>query len=538
MSEKTIDTPTKRSSRLAIKFAWRTGLAMLVLFVGFGVVIGIITHNDANRQINENGVRMVNILASIDYEYWKLISDQENGVSTLTQDYKAKKLSDRAIQFKPNPLEDAISVSGESTQHLIRAAVYTGDSDKYDVLLQHETIKDIGDTLRFSDETEYRQTKVKISEGAFTGGDGYPVRQFRKAIFDAQGKEKGYVVIFLSTEEISRVTRAAVFPVMIVCLIALVLAILLSLLLSAMVTRPVRKLVHDMTIVAKGNLDHKAWGFSNNEIGSLATTFNVMTKELKEAQVKEVERKAFERELSIATEIQAALLPDIVPQTTHLDIGALYKPAKEVGGDYYDFIPVDEDHIGFIVADVSGKGIPGSMVMTMLRSLIRYEAADNPSAAQTLCRTNKILTRDIKRGMFVTAFYIIAEHKTGKIKLSCAGHNPVLYWHARSEKIREIKSEGLALGVAAGERFDEGLQEVVVNMEPGDRVVMYTDGITEAMNPNGIEFGEARFAKLLSEYRNLSADHFGKRVLEALDIFTGGGEAQDDITLVNFIFRG
>ncbi len=540
MSEKTIDTPSKRGSRLAVKFAWRTGLAMLLLFIGFGVVIGILTHNSTDRQINDNGVRMANILAGIDYEYWQLIADQNNDLATITQDYKATNLFDREIRFKPNPLKDAISVTGESARHLIRAAVYTGSSGNYEVLLQYEVVEGIGDRLDFSGEEEYGQTGVKIAEGFFTepGGARYPVRQFSKPVFDAQGKEKGRVVIFLSAEEISQATKRAVFSVMIVCLVALVLAILLSLLLSAMVTRPARKLVRDMNLVAKGNLDHKAWGFSNDEIGSLATTFNAMTKELKEAQIKEIARKALERELSIATEIQATLLPVAVPQTPHLDIGALYKPAKEVGGDYYDFIPVDDEHIGFIVADVSGKGIPGSMVMTMLRSLIRYEASGNPSPALTLCRTNRILTRDIKRGMFVTAFYIIAEHATGKIKLSCAGHNPILYWHARSKKVREIKSKGLALGVAAGERFDSGLQEVVINMEPGDRIVMYTDGITEAMNPNGIEFGEVRLAKLLSEYRNLPADHFGKRVLEALDIFTGGGEAQDDITLVNIIYRG
>lgn len=273
-------------------------------------------------------------------------------------------------------------------------------------------------------------------------------------------------------------------------------------------------------------------------MGLLARTFNVMTRSLKEAQQKEISRRALARELEIARSIQMSLLPLAVPEMRGYDIHAVYRPAKEVGGDYYDFIPIDDRHWGVMIADVSGKGIPGSMVMTMVRSLIRYEARGNNSPADTLRKTNRIIARDIKKGMFVTAFYAIVDMERRSIKLSCAGHNPMLYWHARTASVKTVKPGGMALGLTSGTTFDEELQEVVINMEQGDRVILYTDGITEAMNAKGEEFGMERFGRTVAALASKNAREFAEGVMGEIDRHSAGAEQHDDITMVNFRLIG
>ncbi len=529
-------------SRLAVKFAWRIGAGLLILFAILGLIIGLIVSSEVNKQINTSGARVVNALAAVDIEYWQAVSEQAG------QDRPVLFLDRKPLTLKPNPLEEAIRLNNLPAQGIIKVVVLQGkitamEGRNVEPLLQYDAVEGTGAELNFAEEHPHGDTGVFVADAFFSeagsGGTGetYPVRQFRKPILDSRKNEVGSVILFLSAREIRETTREFIVWTAIVCLIALAVAVLFSLLLSAMVTRPARRLVRDMHVVAEGNLDHKAFGYGSDEIGALAQAFNGMTTGLKEAQRRELERKAIERELSIATDIQSSLLPVNVPEIPSLDIGAVYKSAREVGGDYYDYIPVDERHIGFVVADVSGKGIPGSMVMTMARSLIRYEAAGNPSPADTLRKTNRILARDIKKGMFVTAIYIIVDHAEGSIKLCCAGHNPILYWHAKSASVREVKPSGLALGVTAGAGFDGALKEVVINMEPGDRVVMYTDGVTEAMDKREKEFGVEQLGRLMSEYKEESADSFAEKVLEHVMAHSTGVEQHDDITLLNFIFR-
>jgi sigma-B regulation protein RsbU (phosphoserine phosphatase) len=504
-------------------------------------------HREIDSQINDTGAKVVNALAAVDFDYWQAVADAKKSEQEI---YLVRKGNpEERIPLKDNPLKEAISLDSLPTPGIIKAVIVKGgisraESKNVETLLTYDAVPGTGTELKFSDEAPYNNTGVLITEGFFTEssetgrGETYPVRQFRKPIVNSRGYERGNAIIFLSAAEIQQTTQRFVVGVAIVCIIALVVATLFSLLLSAMVTQPAGRLVRDMNAVAQGDLDHKALGYGGDEIGALALAFNRMTAGLKAAQQREIERRAFERELSIATEIQAALLPTEIPKIHSFDIGAIYRPAKEVGGDYYDYIPVDEAHTGFIIADVSGKGIPGSMVMTMVRSLLRYEASGNTSAVNTLRNANRILARDIKKGMFVTAFYIIVEHATGRIRLSCAGHNPVLYWQAKTATVREVKPEGLALGVASGPSFDESILEVAIDMGAGDRVVMYTDGVTEAMDKNGKEFGVQHLARLMSEYRSESADSFAKKVLEHVTAHATGVEQHDDITFVNFVCRG
>src|SRR5258708_4834997 len=207
----------------------------------------------------------------------------------------------------------------------------------------------------------------------------------------------------------------------------------------------------------------------------------------------DVERKMLDHELAIAEELQANLLPRKVPQIPGYDVSAYYRPSREVGGDYYDFIEIDADHLGIVVADVSGKGIPGSIVMTETRALLKSEAVRTLSPAETLMRVNRVLYNDIKRGMFVTVFYAVLD--LGKSVLTCvsAGHNPMVLWRKASNTCHLVNSNGLALGIDPGPLFEKTVKEQKVQLFKGDRFVLYTDGGTESMNRQREQFGQNRF---------------------------------------------
>jgi sigma-B regulation protein RsbU (phosphoserine phosphatase) len=304
------------------------------------------------------------------------------------------------------------------------------------------------------------------------------------------------------------------------------------LILARSVTRPVKTLLSDMNIVSSGNLDHQTLPHSQDEIGLLARTFNRMTKSLKMAHEAELETKALEHELNIATEIQQNLLPKRLPKIQGFDIFATYKPSKEVGGDYFDFIQIDEDNMGIIVADVSGKGIPGSMVMTMARSLIRMEAERNLSTSDTLIKVNRILARDIRRGMFVTCIYMILNSRAKTLLVSSAGHNPLILWRQAAKKHELVNPSGIALGFDKGPLFERNIKQQLVELAAGDRFLAYTDGVVESMNPENAEFGEEAFYVLINKFAEKESSLLINSIAEALEVHQGDAPQHDDITMV------
>ncbi|HZN63396.1 MAG TPA: PP2C family protein-serine/threonine phosphatase, partial [Planctomycetota bacterium] len=272
------------------------------------------------------------------------------------------------------------------------------------------------------------------------------------------------------------------------------------------------------------------------EIGQLAASFNRMTTALRAAQQQELAARAMEHELGIASEIQTNLVPKSILKVPGYDIGAYYRPSKEVGGDYYDFIEIDENRSGLIVADVSGKGVPGSLVMAMARAFIRMEAerSRNPSTADTLARANKMLARDMRKGMFVTAIYGILDRTNHQIRVSSAGHNPMILWRSRSEEIVLINPKGIALGLDKGPVFDRSISEEIIQLEPGDRVVIYTDGTVEAMNAKREEFGDRPFQDLVRKLAKTESNQFLNLIVKALDEHQGNAPQHDDMTIVTF----
>lgn len=338
--------------------------------------------------------------------------------------------------------------------------------------------------------------------------------------------------VFVKASRLDDVKKQLKTRIAVVTLCGAVAGILLTVLISAVLTGPIRELEGDITEVASGNMEHQSRVTSTDEIGALAHVFNIMARNLRTAQENAVERKAFERELNIAKEIQEKLLPERIPQIPGIDIHSFYNSAKEVGGDYYDFIVIDQAHLGIIVADVAGKGIPGAMVMTMARSLVRLASVRNVSPGDTFKKVNRILAKDIRRGMFVTSAYMVLNVKTKTLKVASAGHNPVVLYRARTGENELLKPKGIALGFDKGTIFDNNINEVEVQLEPGDRLVTYTDGVNEAMNNESEEFGDDRFYTLVKEHARKTSKEFVDALVTALDGHRGDAEQSDDITIV------
>ena len=212
------------------------------------------------------------------------------------------------------------------------------------------------------------------------------------------------------------------------------------------------------------------------------------------------------RDLQIARDIQQRLLPEHCPIVEGFQIAARGTSAMEVGGDYYDFFWVDEDHLGIVVADVSGKGVYAALVVAMIRSAFRIQAPNNYDVRDVLARVNTFISEDLRRDMFVTCVYGILEVSTKKFTWSRAGHETLLFAHS-DHTVEMLSPEGFPLGIIGAPEFSDFLEIETIQMKPGDRLLMFTDGLTEAMNSSGEEFGMDRVLESLGvEPETLSAN--------------------------------
>ncbi len=363
-----------------------------------------------------------------------------------------------------------------------------------------------------------------------------PSRSFRRDLEHRGAKLRFYVL--LSLDHIADATGQLRKMIFLATLLSVLVGLAIAWWLSQRITEPVKTLIADINQVSEGDLDHQTMAHSNDEIGMLADTFNRMTTALKAAHEQEMEAKAMEHELGIAAEIQANLVPKRMLKVPGHDISAYYRPSKEVGGDYYDFIDIDENHCGLIVADVSGKGVPGSLVMSMTRALIRMEAErfKNTSPAQTLVYVNRMLAQDIKKGMFVTALYAILDKQTNKLAVTSAGHNPMLL--IKGKEVIKVNPKGMALGIDKGALFERTISEETLQLVPGDRIVLYTDGTVEAMNEESEEFTDERFEALCQQLSTKDSNSFLNLIVKALDEHKGEAPQHDDQTIVTLRFTG
>ena len=245
------------------------------------------------------------------------------------------------------------------------------------------------------------------------------------------------------------------------------------------------------------------------------------------------DQQRIEQELRLAKEFQNLLLPKTSPQVPGLDIAAFNEPAMEVGGDYYDFIWIDEDHLGIVIADVAGKGIPGALVMAMVRSILRAESRGNLSPVAVLKVVNEYVRQDTQTGVFITMTYAVINIHTRIMRFARAGHEPVISFCMNQPEPRLFTPEGIALGLVEENIFNI-TSEKEINLAKGDLVVLYTDGVVEAMNDTSQEYGQQRLLEVIGSHREERAESVIQTIIKDIKDFTREIPQQDDITIIAF----
>lgn len=243
-----------------------------------------------------------------------------------------------------------------------------------------------------------------------------------------------------------------------------------------------------------------------------------------------IEKERLEKELDVAREIQRKILPADNPVFENLSVSSVFIPAFEVGGDYYDFFEVSENKLGFIIADVSGKGISAAFIMAEIKGIFESLSKLMDSPKEILVKANQILKKNLDKQNFVSALYGIIDKETDELSFARAGHCPALL--IRDGSIKSFKPSGIGLGLTSTQHFKENLEEYKIKLRNNDTVVLYTDGITESKNKNLEDFGEDRFAQLLIQNSNERVDKIARTVITNVTSFSSNHSQYDDITLV------
>lgn len=238
------------------------------------------------------------------------------------------------------------------------------------------------------------------------------------------------------------------------------------------------------------------------------------------------------KDLADGAEYQRKLMPAGPPEIPGYEFGVLYRGARMVSGDFYDFLSLDGGKLGIAVADASGKGIPASLLTMTTRALLRAQPEPDAPPARVLSNVNRLLAGNIPPMMFVSAVYAVLDTSWHTLTVANAGHLPTVVWRSREKVANTFPARGAVLGPTPQAFFEERLIEDVIPLEPGDRFLLITDGVNEAMAPGEKEFGMEHLRKrLASESDGRSAD-FLRRLIDQIDIHRGGGEQSDDITVV------
>lgn len=348
-----------------------------------------------------------------------------------------------------------------------------------------------------------------------------------------------------NTNNVVKVVVRGIFTVIQSCLVLSALILIVVTLLigktSKRISDPLKRLEADVRQISEGNFDRHTQVNTNDEIGSLAESFNYMTDSLQKyiVDLKEITTKE-ERlagELSAATNIQVSMLPrDFETYAGHkeFDLYALMTPAKEVGGDFYDFFLVDEDHLALVMADVSGKGVPAALFMAISKTLIKNRTQMGGNPAEILGDVNEQLCEENDEEMFVTVWLGILELSTGKGMAANAGHEHPILKRAEGDFELVKYRHSPAVAVMDGIRFMEHEFE----MNPGDCLYVYTDGVAEATNAGNELYGTDRLLNVLNRNKNAEVSELLSVVKEDIDRFVGDAPQFDDITMLGMTYNG
>jgi serine phosphatase RsbU (regulator of sigma subunit) len=303
-----------------------------------------------------------------------------------------------------------------------------------------------------------------------------------------------------------------------IILVVIAVAALVSVLVARQVSGPIEAIADDLRQISTGDLNHTTRARGVREVNMLARSIDRMTTDLASAQEAQLELSVREREVELASEVRESLMANSTPKREGFEFGALCLSAPDLGGDFHDFILTQAGEVGLLVCDVSGRGLPGTLVGATARAYLRAELSRGVDLRQSLIQVNRELARDVRRGMYVSALYVLLNPKTNRAQIACAGHKlPLVHLAAQSGKARLVQPEGIALGFDQGPMFEGRLEIVELAVEPGDRLVVFNSGPAVLLDPEGAEYGEKHVYAQVQRHGARPTDEFLDRLRSVLE---------------------
>ena len=390
-------------------------------------------------------------------------------------------------------------------------------------------------------ETDLADWRKLVSEGRTDSSIEASFLNVVAPIGEEGGELKGgAILVTLPTDHVQAAIQNRIRLATVVSGLVLLLGSVIAIFCAKTISRPIVDLTEMTRRIAGGDFTQRIAISAKNEIGALAASFNEMTRRLNESieHLKETTaaKERIERELQIAHEIQMSMVPKIFPpfpDRSEFDIFAALVPAKEVGGDLYDFFFIDDDHLCFAVADVSGKGVPASLFMAVTKTLFRATAGNGGTPGEILARLNTDICRDNESCMFVTFFCGILNIRTGQVDYSNGGHN--LPYYLQRDGVSPLENlGGRALGLVEQSPYASGRMV----LRPGDALLLYTDGVTEAMDLSRRLYSDERLEKFLGTNRSSAPRQIIGDLISDVRHFAGEAPQSDDITVLALHYFG
>ena len=342
-------------------------------------------------------------------------------------------------------------------------------------------------------------------------------------------------LVFRPVHKINEHIQLAICLFLAAFVVIIIAVILLARHYSRTITLPLLRLKNDVRTISKGNLDQRAQVVTNDEIGDLAISFNNMAvsldKYIKDLTAVTAEKERIGAELDVAKHIQSSMLPCIFPpypDRKEFEIYATMQPAKEVGGDFYDFFMVDDEHLAIVMADVSGKGVPAALFMVIGKTLIKDHTTSSSDLGDVFSEVNNMLCESNSEGLFITAFEGVLNLRTGEFRYVNAGHEPPFIAHAGGRFAAQKIRPGFVLAGMEDIRYKSGS----IQIEPGDKIFQYTDGVTEATDADNKLYGMERLENVLNANLGQSPNDILPAIKKDIDQFVGNAPQFDDITML------
>lgn len=444
-----------------------------------------------------------------------------------TVGYDELTLSDAVNELKKIEYYRYIFVLGSKNEVL-----YYFDRRGADGDVKHEVRKPLTDSITRSLDNRSNPESIDISDYNDNHSGGV-IYDFSKIVFSrADSKVKAGSVIIGMSDIVIRTEIANVKKlIMFIFLGYMVISIIGAVILSMIIIRPIKKISYGASVIGKGDFSYRINVNSSDELGRLAAEFNQMTEMIQDSKEKEIESRIMNEQLEIARDIQEGLNPMGYYNKNGIQIKGSTKAAKGVGGDYFDYIDIDEDRVCALISDVSGKGVPASLVMVMIRTVFTsYVSRKDIDCASVVKAINDSLSADFAIDKFATLFFMIYNRATEELSFANAGHGPLFCYRASENVCTRTSLDGVPIGIM--EEVD--YKQAKVKFHPGDMVVLYTDGITEMRNSVKEEYGLHRVHKLLMENHELSAAEFLDLLINDVEIFRGETPPHDDTTAMVF----